>query len=513
MPNSPEKPSLFAHLHAILLVVALADYVLASFFAIIPAIHGLADEHGYLTTARQLALRHTFAQVHADPYAFVGETFMQSPADADTYYLRQPIGYPVLCAAAYAIGGPDAPFYVNAICGLALIAAVYAIGRQLGQPLPAAIAAFFIATHPIILYYTIKPLSHLPDMAFSAWAMAVLLRWRQKGGAGWPILGGALLGIATMIRYTNVLLLIPFTVIVAERMRDVPREQKGPRRGIILQALAAPGAMAVMLIPLLMYHAAAFGSIFRTGYSAGGNATSFSLGWFFEHAPAMGEILTSPSTGLSLLLLAVAAGMGILGARRPFVLAILLAWALPSLILYAAYYGKAGTNMLLYARFALASFVPLLLLAVVWLGEMRPRLAQVLVAVVAVLAGGAMALGLSAMLETNADLQRNLVFCDSAAALLRKNVPTGSVIFAENDLQYEADYAGNYIVYAPSMYTASDVAQRVADLQQTPHEFDPAHAADRDAAGKPQRCGAPANPARPAGKLHRTRRAGVRDSV
>src|SRR4051812_18973376 len=114
-----EDKSLFQHLHAILLALALLYYAATSFFACIPAIHGLADEHGYVTTARQLVLRHSFAQRHEDPYAFIGETFMQSPQDPQTYYLRQPIGYPVLCAAAYAVGGRDAPFFVNPICGIA----------------------------------------------------------------------------------------------------------------------------------------------------------------------------------------------------------------------------------------------------------------------------------------------------------------------------------------------------------------------------------------------------------
>ena len=350
-PTSPsfkiQHPAALALLALALLLFSFRTYNLA-----VPTFYGIADEHGYMMTAKRLATHASLSQHQPDPYAFIGETMMQSPADPATYYLRQPIGYPLLLAAAYCIGGPDAPFFVNPFLGLALLTAIYIIGRELGAPLMAAIAALVLALHPLLLYYTVTPLSHIPDMAAAAWAIAIALLWRKNPNPWLAAATGTLLALAITIRYTNVLLALPLAIILLDKAKQLSA------RTLARHAAGAALATFLLLIPLLIYHAIAYGGPFRTGYSAGGNATSFSLTWFFQHAPAMARILLHLGTGLGLLLLPLAAGLIILAMKNRFALALLGAWALPPLLLYTAYYGMPESNTLLYARFALAPLPP-----------------------------------------------------------------------------------------------------------------------------------------------------------
>ena len=422
-----------------------------------------------MMTAKRLATHASFAQHQPDPYAFIGETMMQSATDPATYYLRQPIGYPLLLAAAYSVGGPDAPFFINPLLGLALLIAIYIIGRELNAPLMAAIAALVLALHPLVLYYTVTPLSHIPDMAAAAWAIALALLWRKHPNPWLAVATGALLGLAIMIRYTNLLLALPLAIILLDKFKQIP-----PRTIARHTALAAATTF-LFIIPLLIYHTIAYGSPFLTGYSAGGNATSFSLTWFFQHAPAMARILFHPGTGLGLLLLSLAAGLIILALRNRFALALLLAWALPSLLLYTAYYGMPASNTLLYARFALAPLPPLLLLALLW-PAFLPHHRKLFQAIAATLAALSIALALYSpfMNAETTKLTNNMLAQYAISNIVRAEVPPHSVLVADLFTEYFLDYTGDYILFNHAMYEKNLLDTRLADLQHTPHENDPA---------------------------------------
>jgi hypothetical protein len=80
-------------------------------------------------------------------------------------------GLPLLMAAAKAIAGQCALFWVVPICGGVLIFATYAIGRRIGRPLVGLAAAWMVATSPAMLFMLMAPMSDVP--AAAAWAVAV----------------------------------------------------------------------------------------------------------------------------------------------------------------------------------------------------------------------------------------------------------------------------------------------------------------------------------------------------
>ncbi len=459
--NAPILPLL-------LLAAAMLLFGFRAFTLSTPTYYGLADEHGYLTTAKRFATTGSFAQHQPDPYAFIGETMMQSARDPTTYYLRQPIGYPLLCALAYKFGGQDAPFDVNPLLGLALLGGIYVVGKELGSALMGAVAAILVAAHPLVLYYTATALSHIPDMAAATWLMVFALVWRRERRIWQAAIFGLLLGIAILIRYTNALLCIPLLVMM------IPEFVMRRRRTALRAAMLAAAVMVVTLIPLAIYQATAFGSPFRTGYSAGGNGTSFSFAWLIQHAPAMGNILLQPGTGLSALLIGIIIGIVVLARKDRSTLAFLLAWAIPPLLLYTAYYGMPESNTVLYARFALSSFVPLILLGVIWTARVMTRRTLAL-AITLVLATATAALSFSSPFMSGqlTDLNFEMLFMLSTRDLVQKNVPAGAIVIADDVTHYFLDYAGDYTIYDPNLFRYAPLVRRLADLRHSPHEFDP----------------------------------------
>lgn len=70
-----------------------------------------ADGLAYLYTAKALALHSDPAQRLSDPFEFVGEQMVEAPTGA--FYSKYAIGYSLLAAIAYKVGGATAPFLVN----------------------------------------------------------------------------------------------------------------------------------------------------------------------------------------------------------------------------------------------------------------------------------------------------------------------------------------------------------------------------------------------------------------
>src|SRR5262249_50979580 len=148
---------------------------------------------------------------------------------------------------------------------------------------------------------------------------------------------------------------------------------------------------------------------------------------------------------------------------------------LPPLLLYTAYYGMPQNNVLLYARFALASFPALVLLAMIWpafLAEGKSAFRTV----VALVAGGSIILSsFSPFLNHPIDELNNTMLAAFAIGdVVRRNAPPGSVVVADVFTQYFIDYVGDYIVYTRDMYSHPLLDNRLADLKRVPHENDPA---------------------------------------
>jgi 4-amino-4-deoxy-L-arabinose transferase-like glycosyltransferase len=127
-----------------------------------------------------------------------------------------PPGYPLLLAGVYAVLGQHVLVakLVNAGLATASVLVTYLIGRELGRPRVGLAAAALLAVFPGDVLFAPTVLTEPLFAALVATALWVFLRWTRGGEAGlgrWAAFG-ALLGLATLVRGTGLLLLPIFSL-------------------------------------------------------------------------------------------------------------------------------------------------------------------------------------------------------------------------------------------------------------------------------------------------------------
>ena len=240
-----QPPAFRLRLHHVLAALALLIFAWRAFDSFVPGFW-TAEEHGYLTAAKRMATTGTFALRQNDPYAFVGEAMAQAEGESgELYYPRQSTAYPLLCAAAYFVGGPAGPLAVSPLCGLALILGVYVLGRLLKKEWPGAIAAMAVAVLPPVLYYAVRPLPHVVFLTMGVWLMVAAMAWRRNrktrktllvkvpfGGAG-AVIAVASAGVMAW-NYKDAMTQLERTRVMGRQMVESAK---------IVQSQAPPGAV------------------------------------------------------------------------------------------------------------------------------------------------------------------------------------------------------------------------------------------------------------------------------
>jgi hypothetical protein len=176
-------------------------------------------------------------------------------------------GLPMLMAAAKRVGGQCALFAVVPLTlGLAVLA-TYGLGRRLGSPWAGVIAAWLVATSPVVLEVSFESLTDVPAMA--AWSLAFFfLLGRTIPSA---LAAGLCAAAAILIRPNLVPLALPMGAWFFLRGWPGPevRESSAARRVVphrLVEAAVfalgvAPGIVAVAAINRHLY-----GSASSSGY-------------------------------------------------------------------------------------------------------------------------------------------------------------------------------------------------------------------------------------------------------
>ena len=162
-----------------------------------------------------------------------------------------PTGLPLHLAAAHLLLDDE-----NGVKGVLLLAAagalvlLYLLGRDAGLPrLWAAGGSAILACSPLFLLIAVQPFS---DVLATLWAeAAVLSAWRARRRPALAWLAGASLGIATLVRPTNLILILPVLAALAPGLGSYTRLIGG---GLPFAAF------------VLAYQAWAYGNPFRSGY-------------------------------------------------------------------------------------------------------------------------------------------------------------------------------------------------------------------------------------------------------
>jgi 4-amino-4-deoxy-L-arabinose transferase-like glycosyltransferase len=444
-----------------------------------PAFHAGVDEHAYLLSAKSLATHGSFARHLSDPYQFTGENMVQTAPH--TFYPKTPIGYPLLCAAAYKLGGPSAPFLVNPVLATLAVLGIFLLGRAVGGNALALCASLLLATNPLHLFYAQQSMSHAADICLATWAILFIYCWASDGAWYHAALAGLLLGFDAAVRPTAVVLVLPMAAMAIFRLRRLPQERRKTVTGCSVLLLAS----AAGALPMFVHQAVAFGSPLTSGYSLTGETTAFSMGSFREHLAPMLTDFNTPGFGLFLVFPAALLGLMFwpkLRARhyqrlgcapaspQPPVGWLLGLWALPSLLLYTAYYWyPTSNNVPLYLRFFLSIYPPLILLTLLLVFALvgRKPVYGVFVFLACVLISAA-TLAQEKTSEAFFVLKATCEFSNMLADLVRHNVPDGSVVIADENSAPFLDYATDDIIYYPRMFRQDWVSRHVKD-QINPH--------------------------------------------
>jgi hypothetical protein len=439
--------------------VALSCALMAGYF--VPAFDGV-DENGYILTAKRLAVTGDGAKYTDQPLEYVSENVVQT--GEGQFYAKYPLGYPWLCALAYRLGGPSAVFWVNPILAVVAVVGMFLLGRALISDWAGALAAILLATNPLHNFYGLSALSHTGAVCFAIWGMLFLWRWAQAGGWLNAALAGALTAYACTIRYTEALMFLPVAAMVAARCREAACLRSAFWRRNLREVLVLAGAAAVVITPLAIHHWMVFGAPWRTGYALCGESTGFGWEWFKKNWWLMVTRLNSP--GLMLIFPVGLVGLGWLSAHDRKRAALLGMWALPAMLLYAAYYWAPQGDGPGYIRFFVSVFPPLILAGLAFLCQFVP----------AIPLGAFVALAATANLrDSMLQLERRaarLQYVEETWSVLHNKLPADAVVVANGRTLNSVEYAGDYVLFSTDAFDRNAIKRRIKVLDDhDPHPF------------------------------------------
>jgi hypothetical protein len=321
-----------------------------------------ADASGYLWSAR--LFRHGTLSVPIDvprgfPADVVGPNVF-APLGArvtpGTWNLvpTYPTGLPLHIAAANLFLSEESA--VNAVLIVTAGAALwllYLLARDAGLERWWALAGcVLLACSPLFLFMAVQPMS---DVAATAWAeAAILCAWRARRRLAFAVAAGVSLGVATLVRPTNALLILPVIAAIPLTVRNYAALSAG---GLPFAAFAA------------VYQANVYGHPFASGYTD--LATAFS--WIHLKPSVAHYVRWLPRLATWLIVCAPAAAVGWTGALSRWRLVIAL-WLLVPLGIYACYPVTSETWWSL--RFVLPAFPPLIIASLVGLRQIGDAVAR-----------------------------------------------------------------------------------------------------------------------------------------
>jgi hypothetical protein len=177
-----------------------------------------------------------------------------------------PPGFGLVMAAAAAVAGPNAVYFLVPLFGGLLVWCTFVLGRALRGGALGVAAAIVTASSPIVLYQVVQPMSDIP--AASAWLMALALLIVPTRAR--LLAAGAATSLAVMMRPN----LAPAALVLAAAAWWHPMEAAvgADQRLTAPRPLARAVLVACGGIPLALVtawaHATVYGSPVRAGYGS-----------------------------------------------------------------------------------------------------------------------------------------------------------------------------------------------------------------------------------------------------
>lgn len=479
MPSAPPANAAQTRTQGLLPLVMLGILVVAAlriwvYFA--PAYYAGVDEASYFLTAKALATTLSPAIHSPDPLLFVPAYMVE--VEPGVFYQKYPIGYPLLLAGGYLLGGPTGAFLVNPVMGVLCILGTMLLARDLFGPWPAVVAGACLALCPAIIFQSVGALSHISDACFVVFGLWMLWRWLRVGRWRYSLAAGLLLGFALSIRNTEAVLVAVVAWAALLRYRHIA--PPGRLRRLTLQILPMAVGFVIAITPLALFQWRAFGSPFRSGYSFTGESTAFGLDTFVQHLPSLLTMLNTDPFGLPVLLPAALLGLLLwcigLAMRFPAAtrqvspVVFLLLWIAPTLLLYTAYYWSSP-HATIYLRLFISTFPAVIIAAAATADALTRGRLLARITFHGVLLASSFWMIFAAEPQ---QLNRTTLawFSESAASTAREALPEGSLLVADKMSAFAAVFATNHQIITPLMFDAAEIQQRQQIAQgPPPHEL------------------------------------------
>jgi hypothetical protein len=279
---------------------------------------GGLDSYGYVSTASLLAggrltepqplvslLPFEHASAAAAPLGYV-------PArDERTSVPRFPIGLPIVMAV-FSIFGPGGPFFVPLVMGYATMALAFLLSSADARfTRPGAtgsadagftrfgatglLAAVLVAVDPLMVSYSIQPMSDVPA---TCWLVAAL--WLRLDRPAWPIAAGICAGMAVLTRPALLPAAVVLGIVTNEkgvRPLFLPKAHElSKKRGLTPFSFGA--TLLVFVIFQLLLNWKLYGSPVSSGYGPASHMFELSLSRLFANVSNFGRWLTYSHTAL-----------------------------------------------------------------------------------------------------------------------------------------------------------------------------------------------------------------------
>ncbi|MGE3840158.1 MAG: hypothetical protein AB7I50_01090 [Vicinamibacterales bacterium] len=328
----------------LLLVVALVAYA-RWFVPLLAPYAGSADSSGYIWSA-QLFARGQLAEplrrptgappsLPADAFAPLGTLVRSNRTELVPSY---PTGLPLLLALGLIAAPLDTGLAaVVLVAALTTLWLTYRLGRAAGlDRLWSVVPAALLGCSPLFVFSGQQVMSDVPSTSLALGV--VLLAWRARRRPSSAIWAGAVLGLATLVRPTNIVFAAPLVAAVG---LSFP----------LLWRVAIGGIPFAIF--LLVYQLTLFGSPFSTGYGDVRSAFATS-----SLAPTLRHYATWLPSLFSWLIVGAPAGWWLWRGPHRTWQGISAAWVAGVFALYAAYFHTAETWW--YLRFILPAMPPML---------------------------------------------------------------------------------------------------------------------------------------------------------
>jgi len=400
------------------------------------------DANGYWAQGSLLAETGGTSLEPTSPVQYIGMHWLLE--DSGAYFSRYPPGLAVPIAVTCKLLGPESSVALNPLLALLALAGVFLLGRLVAGDWCGLAAALLMALNPTFNRHALTCDAHVAVAALLVWGLYLLLLWGREGRL-WQAFGaGLLLGCIPTVRYPEALFALGIIVFLLWHCRA--------RRRIWLHYAVAVAGALVPVVPLMIHNQLAFGAFWRTAYALTNEQTGFSWAYFKQHFVQYLHYLHSDGLGLFFPLALIGFTMMAAAKRSRAAGVLFLLLAVPSLLLYMAYYWAPGGMAQGTMRFLLPTF-PLYFLAGLWaLATLtRPLSARLRVTVVAILLvmqaiwGG---FTMSRELRTIGYQKQVLALATEA---LSEHVEPGSVVIAHPQIHQHLDFVRRWKLADPTV--------------------------------------------------------------